>query len=858
MSSTPLLRLLALAGVTAVLPAGHAGAVELELVSRTTLIAPIDSNAGSRSPRGVSADGRFAVFASSASNLVAGDSNGVPDLFLYDAQSQLLERVSVGNGGVQSDAAAGDISDVSDDGRYVVFDTSASSLAGAPATGRRVYLRDRSSGTTTLLSRAAGSSTASGDSANPRITGDGRYVVFDSDAALIAADTNNVRDVYRLDRQSGALELISISEDGRLGNADSFEAQISADGGSIAFYTWATNLVVGDTNGYWDLLLRKPAQGTLQRVSVDSAGDQFIGYPLLANRALTADGGLVLFNIYLAGEPADTNGQTDGYLYDSGNGSVRRVTLGASGTQIEGYAIARAISADGQTLMMQSPAMSLVPGSTSNPFRTFLRDLTTGSIRHVTFREDAPGSDDYFSEGTLSADGSVVFALSWTDGIVAADRNDFYDVYRQAAAGGGVQRLSTAHAGSSAAYANGHSGHDWRGMAGSEDGRWIAFSSSADNLVVGDLNGVDDVFLRDRLLGMTWRISLLPGGIESPCASTAPSVSRDGRYVAFTSCGGLASVGFPGTYEIYRYDRVSGQTELVSATMSGFASGINGDASISDDGRQIAFYSCSSALVADDTNGHCDAFVRDMDMAVTTLASRKPAGGSGNSAAFSPTVSGDGRYVLFNSAASDLVANDSNGLNDVFVFDRITRLVERVNVDSTGTQAEGESEGSAISRDGRHVAFGSSAPNLIGPANTDTYYSVFVRDRASGTTELVSRNSAGAVLKSSSSSATISADGNRVAFFSTAIEDGSAFDPQRAYRLFLYERDRHRLSLVIGFSNEHRFSWQAPLLADGDHLLFSAGKPGLTPDDGNNEFRDVFIASRLSDYLFDDGYEPAP
>lgn len=834
-----------------------ATAADLELVNRTTLVAAIDSNGDSMAPRSASADGRYAVFSSRASNLVSGDSNNQPDLFLHDAVAQTLERVSIGSGGVQSNGDTGQIGGVSDDGRYVVFDSTATNLVpGGSGGARQIYIRDRSSGTTSLLSQVGGAP-ANRDSANPRLTGDGRYVIFDSWAAFDPTDGNFARDIYRLDRNTGTFELISVSSSGSGSNGDSYEPQISADGSSVLFYTWANNLVSGDTNGLWDLLLRKPGAGTTQRVSVTSSGTGYDAYPIAARQALSGDGRYALFNVYRPGEPGDTNDVEDGYLYDSSNGSVQRVTLGAGGTQLSGHTSAIALSHDGRTLLMQSsdPALGSNP---YNTYRHFLRDLSSGAISAVEFRAGGRQDRDETEEGLLSGDGSVVYASSRIDYFVDNDSNDLRDVLRQRVGSAAGERLSLPHAGSAGAYANNHSGGSFQGMGISGDGRYVVFGSDASNLVVGDFNGVTDVFLRDRLLGMTQRISLRPGGLEASCRSFAPQISRDGRYVVFESCATLTSGAFGG-YEVFHYDRHTAQLQLVSQTPQGFGAGaLSGRARISDDGRYVAFSSSSGSLANDGGNGYTDTFVRDTQAGSTVLASRRPGGGGGNWDAWPSAITGDGRYVLFNSLASDLVAGDTNDAFDAFVFDRQLQTVERVSLGNSGLEPDGHSYAFGLSSDGRHVAFSSWGQNLTG-LGSPYFEGAFVRDRATATTELVSRGSDGKVLNGSNSGASISDDGNRVVFFSGASNSGAADSYVHPYRFLLFERDRKRLSPIVAFGEYEMTTGEVVLSGDGDHLVFSTGKVGLVAEDGNNQFRDVFLARRLVDYLFADGYEtPTP
>ncbi|WP_386067868.1 TolB family protein [Tahibacter sp. UC22_41] len=854
MNKSRVFRTCLIVAAIAALPAA-AGAAELEIVNRTTLVGAIDSNGDSSAPHSASFDGRYALFSSRASNLVPGDTNGRADLFLHDAQTHTLERVSVGNDGAQANGEVGTVGSVSDDGRYVVFDSKATNLVpGATSGVRQIYLRDRSNGTTTLLSRIGNSPTPL-ESANPRLSGDGRYVVFESSSALVAEDDNDERDVYRLDRSDGSLELISVSADGRRGNNASYDPQISADGSSVLFYTWANNLVPGDVDNSRDLLLRKPTAGTTQRVSVNSTGAGFASFPLAANQALTADGRYALFNTYQPAVAGDTNGASDGYRFDSADGSVQRVTLGVSHTQLTDYSSANAISRDGRWLLMHSSDPDL-PGASGSSRRHYLCDLSDGVVYLVGFHTGGMQAQDETDGGALSGDGNIVFASSRNDGLADDDHNDMHDALRYRSDLVRSERLSLPHAGSAGAFANGHSGAADTGFDLSADGRYVVFDSDADNLVVGDFNGVGDVFLRDRLLGETLRISRRAGGAETHCRSFSPKISRDGRYIVFVSCDALTPYTFGGSYEVFRYDRQTSQMRLVSQGMVGLSSGgLNTHPSISDDGRYVAF-SSSAALVAGDENGFRDCFVRDMDSGVNVLASRTPDGNGSNWDSLVQRLSGDGRYLLFTSNASNLVAGDTNGASDGFVFDRLAQTVERVTLGNAGLEPDGSSYPTDISRDGRLVAFTSNAPNLTG-ATPIPYSRAFVRDRLNGTTEQINRRNDGELLNGGSSDPKLSDDGNRVVFRSSATNSGLPAASGLVFRYFLYERAERRLSSLAAFGENDYALNQPALSGDGDHFVFSTRKADLVADDGNNQFSDVFLAQRLSDFLFADGYEAA-
>ena len=298
----------------------------------------------------------------------------------------------------------------------------------------------------------------------------------------------------------------------------------------------------------------------------------------------------------------------------------------------------------------------------------------------------------------------------------------------------------------------------------SADGRFVAFASSASNLVAGDTNGVPDVFVRDRLAGVTRRVSVGASG-QANHFSADPAISADGRFVAFESgASNLVAGDTNGKSDVFVRDRLAGVTRRVSVGVGGQANYTSNIPAISADGRFVAFDSGASNLVAGDTNGTDDVFVWDRLAGVTRRVS---VGGSGqaNNGSYSPAVSADGRFVAFESFASNLVAGDTNGKADVFVRDRLAGVTRRVSV-GAGGQANSDSGTPTISADGRFVAFLSGASNLV-PGDTNGTYDVFVRDRLAGVTRQMSVG-AGGQANDYSAFPAISANGRSVAYESYA------------------------------------------------------------------------------------------
>lgn len=293
----------------------------------------------------------------------------------------------------------------------------------------------------------------------------------------------------------------------------------------------------------------------------------------------------------------------------------------------------------------------------------------------------------------------------------------------------------------------------------SANGRFVAFHSSASNLVQGDENDRTDVFVYDREAGSIERVVVIdPRFFEEDVGGSDPSISADGRFIAFESATGV----------LVR-DRESGLTENVSVNSDGEDANDYSSWSpvISANGRFVAFLSTASNLVPRDRNGEQDVFVHDRETGLTERVSVNSDGVEANEYSHSAAISTDGRFVTFSSAASNLVPGDENGEQDVFVHDRETGSTERVNVNSDGVEANEFSWAGGITADGRFVSFASSASNLV-PGDENEGADIFVRDLETGLTKMVSIDVGDESANEESFSSKISEDGRYVVFTSNA------------------------------------------------------------------------------------------
>ncbi|MCH8813928.1 MAG: PD40 domain-containing protein [Chloroflexi bacterium] len=350
-------------------------------------------------------------------------------------------------------------------------------------------------------------------------------------------------------------------------------------------------------------------------------------------------------------------------------------------------------------------------------------DAAAGDIERVSVHSIGGEADATSNDPAISGDGRFVAFNSKATDLVASDTNGTQDIFVHDRQTGQTTRVNVDSLGGEA---NGFSAN----AAISGDGRFVAFYSDATNLVDDDTNDSRDIFVHDRQTGQTTRVSVDSLGGEADGNSFGPSLSDDGRFVAFSSqATGLVTGDTNGTSDVFVHDRQTGETTRVSVdSLGGEADGSSSAPAITGDGRFVAFDSSATNLVTGDTNGVRDVFVHDRQTSQTIRVSFDSFGGEADDFSSAPAITGDGRFVAFESNATNLVAGDTNGVLDIFVHDRQTEETTRVSVDSLGGEANGGSSSPAISSDGRFVAFDSVATNLV-PGDNNGVRDIFVHDR---------------------------------------------------------------------------------------------------------------------------------
>jgi len=424
-------------------------------------------------------------------------------------------------------------------------------------------------------------------------------------------------------------------------------------------------------------------------------------------------------------------------------GTTERVSVAFDGTQANGWSYSPSISADGLFVAFESEGSNLVTGDTNGYGDIFVHDRQTGQTTRVSVASDGTQGNSGSYNPSISADGRFVGFVSHASNLVAGDTNGDWDIFVHDRQTGETTRVSVASDGTQG---NDHS-YDLSPSI-SADGRFVAFESRASDLVPGDTNGLYDIFVHDRETGETTRVSVASDGTQGNGDSSSPSVSADGRFVAFHSeATNLVPGDTNGTYDTFIHDRDTRETTRVSVASDGTeGNSFSFDPSISADGRFVAFESRASNLVAGDTNYRWDIFVHDRQTGETTrvsVASDGAQGEGGNT--YELSLSPDGRFVAFASAARNLVPGDANRASDIFVHDRQTGETTHVSVASDGTRGNWDSYRPSISADGRYVAFRSTSSNLV-PGDTDWNSDILVHDRFTvALAVVISGNGTGAV-----------------------------------------------------------------------------------------------------------------
>ncbi len=774
-----------------------------DLVHGTTLLVSVSTNGtvgnGASRTAMMTPDGRYVAFVSGANNLVGGDNNGIPDIFVRDLQSQTTTLVSAGAVSTNASAPSGssEAPDMTPDGRYIAFFSTATNLVPGVPPGGDVYVRDVVGGTTIWASTYARTAVPSNSvfSFNHAISADGQYVAYEASAALTTFGT-----VLRYKTGSGVTDVIHTNAAVPTGSYDDARSlDLSPDGRYVAFVA-NTNGTVGSTtcvelwDGWTDSLILASADPTGQ-VQTNSVCDwpvvspsgQFVAFLSTATNltpnALQGD-----YHVYLRNVSAGTTS-----LLDADTNSI--------GSPVSAATIPR-FTPDFRLIAFECADAGPVPNDRNRDYDVFLRDLTAGTTELISVHDPAlpsltPNGPSSLATTSISSNGLYVAFASEADNLVPNDTNNCRDIFVRDLLNGTNILVSVA--------TNGYSGDGVSSdPAISSDGRYVAFSSRADNLVPGDTNKAIDVFVRDLQLGTTTLVSVNTNGIGSGNSdSYTAAVSAGGRFVLFRSKatnlvpGQLApssenlfvrDLQSAATYALTtNWDAISPAGDLV-AVMSpsgrvayGNAPGLGNTylyvwdpqaagriytntcavlygIAIDPTGNHIAFaekttggsYMLVAADLAAVTNWVVESnssslyyqhlrlssdasvlvgvkggvnpppntiqvYAFDLTTGNSILVSHAYGSSSaGLGVSDSPDVSADGRFIAFRSAATNIVQADANGIPDVFLYDRLTGTTTLLSPNQYGVTSGGNrSLQPVFSGDSASVFFQSWAPDLV-------------------------------------------------------------------------------------------------------------------------------------------------
>ena len=415
----------------------------------------------------------------------------------------------------------------------------------------------------------------------------------------------------------GPIVRVSTSSTGAQANGDSFLAAstsaFSADGTKVYFFSTASNLVSGDTNGQLDIFAKDLTTGVVTRLSTNSSGGEINGSN--APFEVSADGTKLVFTSTATNLVAgDTNGTFDVFVKDLTTGAVTRVSTASDGTQADSYSTFGHFSPDGNEVIFRSNAGNLVAGGVKGYDEVYVKNLTTGAISLVS--ERAPGTFTTGTDGAFSPDGTKVVYTVLNSDQAHTESGDTGDIYVRDLSSNAATRISSAMGG---ADSNGYS----YGAQYTADGSKIIFNSSASNLVAGDTNGAIDVFAYDVASGTITRLSTDAHGNQLSQGAVNFSLSPDGTEALFytTTPGLVPADTTANTQNAFVVNFTTGQTAQVDTTATGQQSNDLGyGVTFAPDGHSILLASLASNLVAGDTNGSVDLFIKPLttDVAVTT------------------------------------------------------------------------------------------------------------------------------------------------------------------------------------------------------------------------------------------------
>lgn len=400
---------------------------------------------------------------------------------------------------------------------------------------------------------------------------------------------------------------------------------------------------------------------------------------------------------------------------------IGRVSLGHDGSEANNYSDSGYPSGDGGLIAFASSATNLVAGDTNNNYDVFVRNVAAGTTERVSVDSAGVEANNSSYQPKITPDGRYVVFMSEATNLVPGDTNGVRDVFVRDRLADITTRISVSSTG-----AESNDDSFINGGTVSANGRLILFHSRATNLVAGDTNGFMDVFVHDRTTGLTTRVSVTDTGAEANFDCYSADISSNGAHIAFhTSADNIITGDTNNAMDTFIVTRATGAIAYAAQSVAGTQA--NGDTyglKFADNGN-IAFTSAATNLISDDLNGVTDIFVRDGPGVGPIEMISIGINGQTNNMSFDSWISGNGRFVVYSSAATNIVNNDTNGEQDVFVMDRQTGETERVTENTMGEQANDFSSAPRLSQNGQRIVFHSDATNLV-PDDTNATRDVFI------------------------------------------------------------------------------------------------------------------------------------
>ena len=816
----------------------------------------------------LSTNAQYVAFESDASDLLPGDTNGVSDIFVRDLQAGTNILVSVAaDGGFANSASTAPV--MTPDGRWVVFISAATNLVAGDANGiPDVFVRDLVAQTTTLVSVGAYVTNSVMDT--PVITPDGKRVAFFSTAKGLApgVPAASSGEIYIRDLLANVTIWASsnaaatVSNVLHLNDMPSHHPALSADGNFVAFKTgWTNASAAPGTPGIAAALVFRYdiAAGTNSVAGTNGIPSGGIPEDHVYGPELSADGRFVT---YVATNNAPVS-STSVQLWDAQNGTNVAVSVTPAGNPATNTVSDNPfISADGRFVVFLSNATNLVANIVSNGSHIYLRDLQAGLTQLIDADTNGIGSADQLGAAlAISADGQVVVFDSPDGNLANVDNNGSLDVLLRDVAAGTNELISCRDSSLISRTANRISFLSRFSL--SDDGRWAAFASYASDMIPNDTNRVSDIFVCD--LAAETNVLVSAGINGSPALggpSFGPAISQNGRFVVFVSAATNLTAGQSNLFgNVFLRDLQSHTTVLVSVSTNSASAG-NGDASepvLSQDGRYVAFLSTAKNLAPGISSAGPNTYLRDLNLG-TTISLTGNSSSSG-----SPSMSSDGRYVAYFDATAQLFVRDTqlganiytnlgaktsaaispSGTRLLFTTTNAINAVDVINRSNIITVPTGVPirNSSPWSADERFFVFVTASNAAAGDNNSTN--DVYLCDLHTGTLSLVSLNStlAGSANDYSDWPA-ISGDGRFVVYrsFATDIVPGNTNPPPN---IFLFDRFSGSNFLLTAAAPGSIFdSWNSKpgINGDGRVVTFQSFNPNLISGDRNRS-PDVFMAS---------------